>query len=133
MQNINEVRKEQQIANDANNNGRDYRAMTGRKSRRSDQDQELMDCLHAENEEWQIAIRERNTAENSVQEQRLELEAKREGELISAGDFRSYALEIVKPAIEYFISHMAGPLEETCKGYRAEIFFDPYFSRRRIL
>ena len=58
---------------------------------------------------------------------------KREGELISAGDFCSYVLEIVKPAIEYFISHMAGPLEETCKGYRAEIFFDPYFSRRRIL
>ena len=127
MQNINEVRTEQQIANDANNNGRDYRAMTGRKSRRSDQDQELMDCLHAENEEWQIAIRERNTAENSVQVRRLEFEAKREGKLISDGYFRSYVLEILKPAIEYFIAKMIVPLEDSCKYCRAARCFDPFF------
>ena len=86
MQQINEVRTEQKTSNDANNNGRDYRAMNSIRIRRSDQDQELMDCLNAANEEWKSAIRERNTAENSVQEQILELKAKREGKLISAGD-----------------------------------------------
>ena len=61
--------------------------MTDIRSRRADWYQYLMDLLDAANEEWQIATRERNTSENSVQEQRLEIEAKREGKIISAGDF----------------------------------------------
>ena len=107
--------------------------MTFRRIRRADWDQELMDRLNAANEEWQIATRERNTAENSVQEQRLEIEAKREGKIISAGDFCSYELEIVKPDIEYFIAHTTGPLEDIFKGYCAARYFDPFFSSMRIL
>ena len=53
--------------------------MTFRRIRRADWDKELMDRLDVANEEWKIATRERNTSENSVQEQRLEIEAKREG------------------------------------------------------
>ena len=78
-QRINEVRTEHTITNNEKNNGRYYRSMTFRRIRRADWDQELMNSLDAANEEWQIATRERNTSENSVQEQRLEIEAKREG------------------------------------------------------
>ena len=107
---------EQNIANDANNHGRDYRAMNGRIISRADQYQELMDHLDAANEERKRSIREKNTAENSVQERRLELEAKMEGKLISDGAYRSYALDIVSPAIEYFIAQMIVPLKHICKG-----------------
>ena len=110
FQQINEVRTEQQIANNANNIGRDYRAMNGKRRRRTKRDLELMDCLEAANEEWQSAIIEINTAESIFQEQRLELEAKRKGKLISAGYFCSYELDIVKPTIEYFIAQMTGSL-----------------------
>ena len=119
---------EQNIANDANNHGRDYRAMNGRIISRADQYQELMDHLDAANEERKRSIREKNTAENSVQEQRLELEAKMEGKLISDGVYRSYALDIVSPAIEYFIVQITGPLEDIRKGYRAARLFDTFFA-----
>ena len=101
--------------------------MTGRRIRRDDRDQKLMDRLDAANEEWKSAIRERNTAENSVREQRLEIKSKSEGKLISTGDFHSYVLDIVKPVIEYFIAHITGPLAEICKGYLAARCFGPFF------
>ena len=50
FQRINEVKTEQHIANNAKNNGRDYRAMTGRRSRRADPYQRLTDRLYAANE-----------------------------------------------------------------------------------
>ena len=51
LQQINEVRTEQKIANDANNNGRGYRSINVRISRSTDRYQELMDCLDAANGE----------------------------------------------------------------------------------
>ena len=55
------------------------------------------------------------------------------GKLISAREFRSYALEIVNPAIGYFIAQMTGPLEEYHKMYRAARFFDTFFVKEKDL
>ena len=107
--------------------------MNSRRIRRPDWDQYLMDRLNEANERIKIAIIEINTAENSVQERRLKLESKRDSKLISAGYLRSYALDIVKPIIGYFIAQMTGTLEDIHKGYCAACFFDTCLLKRKIM
>ena len=56
-----------------------------------------------------------------------------DGKLIFSGYFRSYALEMVKYAIEYFIACITGPLEDIHKGYRTARCFDPFFVKEKYL
>ena len=42
-------------------------------------------------------------------------------------------MEILKPAIEFFIAQMTGPLEDIHKGYRAARCFDPFFVKEKDL
>ena len=79
------------------------------------------------NQDWQDAMSERDTAEQDVQQQRNELEAYREGKLIFDNDFKQYALDIVKPGIEYYIEQMNGSLADIRRGIRAVRCFDPIF------
>jgi hypothetical protein len=126
LQRVNEVRMEQELSQ---SDGPDYRRMSGRTSRRANNDHVLAERLTAAVQEWEEAKLQRNQAETIVTEKRNALEANRLGKLITTNDFLQYALDIINPSIKYFIENMRGKLDDIRIGCRAVRCFDPFFVR----